>query len=159
MVQTSRKACGEYDGLTREALRLHAVLHRLEQEVSKPESPINRPGETSKKQLEFVAIDCEVVLKQLNKIVTAYAALSEDERSARKIWQRVRFGNGQMADLGDLRSKMILYTSEMMLYLNLVSMSTVGRIEQRMDRDGGVLRDIKVAVEKKTAHTALCGGN
>ena len=38
-------------------------------------------------------------------------------------------------------------------------MGTMGRIEQRMDRDGGVLRDIKVAVEKKTAHTVLCGGN
>lgn len=28
-----------------------------------------------------------------------------------------------------------------------------------MDRDGGVLRDIKIAVEKKTAHTVLSGGN
>ena len=156
-VQNSRKACGEYDVLTREALRLHAVLQRLEQEVAKPESPINRPGEPSKEQLERVGMECEVVLGQLNKIVTAYASLSEDQRSARKIWQRVRFGNGQMADLGDLRSKLTLYTSEMMLYLNLISMSTVGRIEQRMNRDGGVLRDIKVAVEKKTAHTALCG--
>lgn len=158
-VQNSRKACGEYDELTREALRLHAVLQRLEQEVAKPESPINRPGETSKEQLQRVAIDCEVVLKQLDKIVAAYASLSEEKRSARKIWQRVRFGNGQMADLGDLRSKVMLYTSEMLLYLNLISMSTVGRIEQRMDKEGGVLRDIKVAVEKKTAHTVLCGDN
>lgn len=158
-VQNSRKACGEYDELTREALRLHAVLQRLEQEVAKPESPINRPGETSKEQLQRVAIDCEVVLKQLDKIVAAYASLSEEKRSARKIWKKVRFGNGQMADLGDLRSKLMLYTSEMLLYLNLVSMSTVGRIEQRMDQDGGVLRDIKIAVEKKTAHTVLCGGN
>ncbi|CAD6588789.1 MAG: hypothetical protein ASARMPRED_003727 [Alectoria sarmentosa] len=157
--QNSRKACGEYDELTREALRLHAVLQRLEQEVAKPESPINRPGETSKEQLERIATDCELVLKQLDNIVTAYASLSDEKRSARKIWQRVRFGNGQMADLGDLRSKLVMYTSEMLLYLNLVSMSTVGRIEQRMDRNGGVLRDIKIAVEKKTAHTVLCGGN
>ena len=158
-VQNSRKACGEYDELTREALRLHAVLQRLEQEVAKSESPLNRPGETSKEQLQRIATDCEVVLRQLDKIVAAYASLSEEKRSARKIWQRVRFGNGQMADLGDLRSKMTLYTSEMLLYLNLVSMSTVGRIEQRMDRDGGVLREIKIAVEKKTAHTVLCGGS
>ncbi|CAD6574136.1 MAG: hypothetical protein ASARMPREDX12_006397 [Alectoria sarmentosa] len=157
--QNSQKACGEYDELTREALRLHAVLQRLEQEVAKPESPINRPGETSKEQLERIATDCELVLKQLDNIVTAYASLSDEKRSARKIWQRVRFGNGQMADLGDLRSKLVMYTSEMLLYLNLVSMSTVGRIEQRMDRNGGVLRDIKIAVEKKTAHTVLCGGN
>ena len=157
-VQNSRKACGEYDDLTRETLRLHAVLQRLAQEVDKQESPINRPGETSKEQLERIAIDCEGVLQKLDKIVAAYASLSEEKRSVRKIWQRVRFGNGQMADLADLRSKLISYTSEMLLYLNLVSMSTVGRIEQRMIRDEGVLRDIKIAVEKKIAHTAL-GGN
>ena len=158
-LQNSRKACGEYDELTRETLRLHAVLQRLEQEVAKPGSLINRPGESSKEQLERIATDCEVVLKQVDKIVSAYATLSDDKRSVRKIWQRVRFGNGQMADLGDLRSKLTLYTTEMVFYLNLVSMSTVGRIEHRMLRDGGVLRDIKIAVEKTTAHTVLCGGN
>ena len=154
-VQNSRKACGEYDDLTREALSSHAILQRLAQEVAKPESPINRPGETSKEQLERIAIDCGGVLQKLDKIVTAYASLSEEKRSVRKIWQRVRFGNGQMADLADLRFKLISYTSEMLLYLNLVSMSTVGRIEQRMNRDEAVLRDIKIAVEKKTAHTVL----
>ena len=154
-VQNSRKACGEYDDLTRETLRLHAVLQRLAQEVAKPESPINRPGESSKEQLERIAIDCEVVLTKLDKIVTAYASLGEEKRSARKIWQKVRFGNGQLVDLREVRSKLMSYTSEMLLYLNLVSMSTVGRIEQRMSRDEGVLRDIKIAVEKKTAHTTL----
>ena len=123
--------------------------------MAKEESPINRPGETSKEQLERIVNDCEFVLKQLDQIVTAYASLGEEKRSARKIWQRVRFGNGQRADLGDLRSKLMSYTSEILLYLNLVSMSTVGRMEQRMNRDEGVLRDIKVAVEKKTAHAVL----
>lgn len=111
--QNSWEACGKHDELTRVALRSHAILQRLEQEVAKPESPIYRAGETSKEQLERIASDCEVVLKKLDGIVTAYASLSDDKRSARKIWQRVRFGNGQMADLGDLRSQLVLYTSEM----------------------------------------------
>lgn len=125
--------------------------------MEKSDSPINRPGDTSKEQLELIASDCEHVLKQLDRMVAAYAALSEEKRSARKIWQKVRFSNGQMADLGDLRSKVILYTSEMLFYVNLVSMDIVGRIEQQMTRDGGVLRDIKIAVEKKTAHSVLSG--
>lgn len=155
-VQSARKACGEHDELTRETVRLHAVLQRLAREVAKGgESPINRPGGTAREQLERIAGDCEVVLKQFDRIVTAYASLGEEKGGARKIWQRVRFGNGQRAELGDLRSKLVAYTSEMLLYLNLVSMSTVGRIEQRMNRDEGILRDIKVAVEKKTAHAVL----
>ena len=154
-IQNARKACGEHDELTRETLRLHAILQRLEQEVAKSDSLINRPGDTSKKQLEHIASDCGNVLEQLDKIVAAYAALSEEKRSGRKIWQKVRFGNGQMADLSDLRSKITRYTSEMLFYMNLVTMGTVGRIEQQMTKDGGVLNDIKIAVEKNTAHSVL----
>ena len=159
IVQNSRKACGEYDELTRETLRLHAVLQRLKQEMNKSDSPINRPDDTSREQLVHIARDCGHVLEQLDRMVAAYSALTEEKRSARKIWQKVRFSNGQMADLGDLRSKVVLYTSEMLFYVNLVSMGTVGRIEQQMTRDRGVLRDIKVAVEKKTAHSVLSGVN
>ena len=156
--KNSRKACGEYDNLTRETLRSHAVLQRLAQEVAKQESPINRPGETSKEQLERIVIDCEVILTKLDRIVTAYASLGKEKRSVQKIWQEVRFGNGQLVNLREIRSKLKSYTSEIILYLNLVSTSTVGRTEQRMCRGGGVLRDIQIAVEKTTAHTTL-GGN
>ena len=158
-IQNARKACGEYDELTRETLRLHAILQRLEQEVAKPDSPVNRPGDTSKKQLEHIASDCGNILEQLDKIVAAYAALTEENRSARKMWQKVRFGNGQIAVLSALRSKIVLYTSEMLFYMNLVTMGTVGRIEQQLTKDGGILNDIKIAVEKNTAHSVLSGAN
>lgn len=158
-IQNARKACGEHDELTRETLRLHAILQRLEQEVAKSDSPVNRPGDTSKKQLEHIASDCGNVLEQLDKIVADYAALTEEKRSARKTWQQVRFGNGQGLNLSGLRSKITLYTSEMLFYMNLVTMGTVGRIEQQMTQDGGVLNDIKIAVEKKTAHSVLSGAN
>ena len=158
-IQNARKACGEYDQLTRETLRLHTILQRLEQEVAKSDSPVNRPGDTSKKQVEHIASDCGNILEQLDKIVADYAALTEEKRSARKIWQKVRFGNGQVVYLSDLRSKITLYTSEMLFYMNLVTMGSVGRIEQQMTKDGGVLNDIKIAVEKKTAHSVLSGTN
>ena len=157
--QNARKASGEYDGVTRETLRLHAVLQRLQQEVVKEDSPIHQPGDTSKEQLEHIASDCGHVLKQLDKMVATYPALTEEKRSSRKIWQTMRFSNEQMANLDGLRSKVVLYTSEMLFYLNLVSMRTVGRIEQQMVKDGGVLKDIKIAVEKKTAHSVLSGVN
>ena len=156
-VQNSRKACGEYRELTHETLRLHAVLQRLKQEIDKPDSPLNRPGDSCKEQLERIVIGCGRILKDLDKRVVAYAALAEEKGSSRKTWQKVLFGNGKTADLGDLRSKLTLYTAEMLFYVNLVSMDTVGRIEHQISRDRGVLRDIKIAVEKKTAHSALSG--
>ena len=152
-MQNASKACGEHDELTREARRLHAVLYRLGQEMMKPESPLNRSEDTSRTQLRRIAGDLRLVVIQVDTIVEKYASLSEDKRSGRKIWQKVRFGNGTMAELPDLRVKVVSYTSEIMFYINLVSMGTIGRIERRLGKFEGVLKDIKVAVERTTFNT------
>ena len=151
-IQKSRKACGEHDGLTREVSALHVVFKRLEQEIKKPDSPINLalPSDTCKEELQVITKDCGKILRVLDKILDKYNALSEQERSGRKLWQRIKFGNGEMANLNDLRSKMILYTSSITFYLNMVSMGTIGRIEQEMSRSGGVLREIQRAVNDIT---------
>ena len=149
-IQKSRKACGEHNELTGEVSALHTVLLRLEQEVKKAESPINTPGDTCREELQLIVSKCGNVLHVLDKILAKYNALSEKERSGRKLWQRVRFGNGEMADLGDLRNKVILYTSAISFYLNMVSMGTVGRIEQQMNHAGGVLKQIQLAVNDIT---------
>ena len=47
----------------------------------------------------------------------------------------------------------------MLLYLIFVSMNFLDRIEQRIERDSGVLRNIKINGKKKKAHKILCGGN
>ena len=147
-IKGSRKACGEYDALTREVSALHAITKRLEQEFQTPESPLNMETSASdcKQELRNIVTDCEKVLRMLNKILDKYNALSEKERSGRKLWQRVRFGSGEMADVGDLRSKIILYTSSFTFYLNMISMGTVGRIEQEMNNSSGMIREIQLAV-------------
>ena len=151
-VQNSRKACGEHDELTREVSALHVVLLRLQQEVEKPESPINKSGDTCREELQVIAKDCGKVLRLLDKILDKYNALSERERSGRKLWQKVKFGNGETGDIGKLRSKIVLYTSTMTFYLNMVSMGAVGRIEQKMNSAGGILKDLQLAVNSITAH-------
>ncbi len=152
VVQNSRKACGEHDELTREVSSLHVVLQRLGYEVTKPESPINRPGGTCREELEVVAGGCRWVLKILDQILEKYLALSETERSARKLWQKIKFGNGEMTDLADLRGKMTFYTSALSLLLNIVSLGTIGRVEQQMNHAGGDLKEIRIAVNDITAH-------
>lgn len=148
VVQNSRKACGEHDSLTREVSALDVVIRRLGQEAKKPESPINvsAPGDTCREELRVIMADCGKVLRVLDTILNKYNALSEKERSGRKLWQKIRFGNGEMADLNDLRSKVLLYTSSITFYLNMISMGTVGRIEQEMNRSGGILREIQIAI-------------
>ena len=151
-IQNSLKACGEHDELTREASSLHVVIRRLEKEVSKPESPINRPEDKCKEELQSIVDGCEKVLKVLNRVLEKYNTLSEKERSAKKLWRRVRFGNGEMADTRDLREKLIYYTSALSLFVNMVSMGSIGRVESQMEAAGGDIREIRIAVNGITAH-------
>ena len=130
VVQNSRKACGEHDELTRDASSLHVVLKRLEHEVAKPENPVNKPGDSYWEELELIASGCHRVLKVFDQILKKYNVLSEEERSGRKLWQKIKFGNGQMADLADYRSKVVYYTSALSLWLNMISIGTMGSVEK-----------------------------
>lgn len=152
VTQNSRKACGEHDELTREVSTLHVVLKRLQHEITKPESPINKPADTSREEIEFLAGGCHRVLRILDQILEKYNALSETERSGRQLWQKIKLGNGQMADLADLRSKVVFYTSAISLSLNMISIGTMGSVEKQMNDAGGDLKEIKQAVNGITAH-------
>ena len=157
IVQNSRKACGEHDELTREVLSLHIVLQRLEHEYSKADSPLNRSSDTYNEELQVIARGCERVLRVLDNILKKYNRLSGEDKSWRKLWQKVTFGNGQVADIQALRSKIVTYTSAMSLFLDMVALGSVGRIEQQMSDAGGDLQEIKVAVHNIAAHlTSKC---
>ncbi|KAI4226874.1 MAG: hypothetical protein L6R36_002861 [Xanthoria steineri] len=149
--QGARAACGQYDELTRQVSSLHTILKRLHLEVAKPESSITRQ-ESYGRELKSIAAGCDEVLTQVDKILVKYNALSEQERSARRLWKKIRFGSGVVADVAELRSRVTYYTSALSLFLNLISVGTVGAVEKKMDQAGGDLRDIKAAVNHITAH-------
>jgi len=152
VVQNFRKACGEHAEGTREASALHVVLGLLQQEVDKPESLVNRSGETCRDGLQTIVADCGKALSLLDKVLGKYNALSEEERSGRKLWLKIRFGSGEVADVRDLRNKILFYTSGISFYVNMASMGSIGRVEKRMDETGGHLKDIKFAVNAISAN-------
>lgn len=151
-VQNARKACGEHDELTREVLGLHVVIRRLEEETRRPTCPISNSHHTYEEELEVLVSGCKKNLNVLDQVLTKYNALSEQERSGRKLWQKIKFGNGRMGDLAELRAKLTYYTSAMSLFLNMVSMGAIGRVEEQLNHAGGYLKEIKIAVNQITAH-------
>ncbi|KAL8784313.1 MAG: hypothetical protein Q9195_009092 [Heterodermia aff. obscurata] len=157
-VEGARAACGEYDELTREVTGLHNVLNRLQKEARKPSSFLNRPGETYRQELEPLSSCCKHILTQLDTILVKYNALSERERSARKLWKQVRFGSGAVADVADLRSKIASCNASLSLFLNLVSLGTVGEVERKMNQAGGDLTNIKIAVNGIVARLSATAG-
>ncbi|KAL8640053.1 MAG: hypothetical protein Q9226_008788, partial [Calogaya cf. arnoldii] len=153
----ARAACGQYDELTRETASLHVVLNRLKEEAAKPGNPITK-DKSHGKELGIIADGCKDVLTQLNKVLVKYNALSEQERSVRRLWKKIKFGNGVVADVAVLRSKTTYYTSSLTLFLNMVSLGTIGNVEQKMDKAGGDLQDIKSAVNRISAHFMATAG-
>ena len=92
------------------------------------------------------------MLENLDNILVKYNALSEPERSVKKIGKMISFGNREMADLGDYRAKLVSFTTTMSLHLHLAAAGTVGRVERQMIDAGGVLKEIKTAVDGITTH-------
>src|SRR6266536_211337 len=135
-VQNARKACDAHDALVREVSSLHIVLKRLEVEVSKPESILNRTEDNRRKELATLARDCKRELRVLSQILDKYNALSDEKRSVTKLWLKVKFGNGEMQDLGKIRSELTTFTQAITLFLNLLCIGSQGKVERYMDEHG-----------------------
>ncbi|KAF4636410.1 hypothetical protein G7Y89_g1674 [Cudoniella acicularis] len=152
-VQNSRKACGEHGELTHEVKSLYLVLRRVEQEATKPNSLFNgmKDDDDTTKELKTAISGCHQILQILDQILEKYNALSDCARTGEKLWSKVRFGNGEMVDLDGLRAKMSTYMSGIVVFLNLLSMSSQGRVEQQMDRQGSELRQMRQSLNWITA--------
>ncbi len=88
-VQNTAKACGEHDERTKEISNLHVVVRRLEQEIEKRTSPVNRRPEVIRDELLSIISGSEDMLNLLDRIFDKYNALGMEDRSDRKLWQKV----------------------------------------------------------------------
>ena len=154
-LQNSRKACGEYAELTLEVHGLHAVLQRMQREAAKADSPINNPSDLYCHDFAASVEGCSKVLDKMSKVLIKYNSLSDEERTTRRLWQAVRFGNGELVYIADLRARLGFHASLLSLTLNLISVETSGRIEQKINHVGGSLRR---GVNRATAQVMATAG-
>jgi predicted AAA+ superfamily ATPase len=98
-LQSSRDAVGENDELTRELLGLYKSLSRLQNELANPTSLVNRANDERRQELEEHAANCEGILKVMNTVLEKYNALGREQRKRMRLWQRIKFGNGEVKDL------------------------------------------------------------
>ncbi|KAG8527150.1 uncharacterized protein KY384_008580 [Bacidia gigantensis] len=149
-VGNTRKACGEYAELTKSVSNLSVVLDRLEAELRQPNRALHS-NESYQEELKFLTAQCKVGLEELNKVVDKYNALRSEGKGSHKLWKQVKFGNGEVVNIETLKNKLVYYTSALTLYINMIVLGCVGRVEKQMDDAGGDLKDIKVAVNNISA--------
>ncbi|TVY73335.1 hypothetical protein LSUE1_G007385 [Lachnellula suecica] len=129
-----------------EVLSLHGVLEHLEFEMSNPDSLVNLAGQTRRKELQTHMSGCVTHLRTMDLILTKYNALGDEERSMKKLWQKIQFGNGEVMSLTELRLKISTYTTAITMSLNLLLLGSQGRVEKEIGRQGGDLEGIRESV-------------
>jgi hypothetical protein len=136
VIQNTRSALGAHNELTREVTSLHIVLQTLEQEVSKPESLLNRRENKDadrREQLAVLAGDCRRVTRSLSHIIKKYDAVPDAKGSARRLKQRVQFGNTEMKNLNEIRKRIGAIISRITFFINIITLGSQGRVEQLMN--------------------------
>jgi hypothetical protein len=141
-IDNARKACGEHDDLTKEVTSVYTVLANVESEISNPESVINKAGDNRARELQHHIEGCERYLGRLDSVLSKYNALSESERSIQKLWQKIQFGNKEVANIKEIRQKMMTYSTAISTTLQLMSLGSQGRVERKLNRQGGKLDGI-----------------
>lgn len=159
VVQGARQACGAHDELTREVTSLYIVLRQLERETAKPQSILNSDDDDRKLELTTLANHCHKSLKVLSNILDKYNGLSEEKRRVTKFWKRVQFGNGEMQDLSKLRLELSTHTNVITLFLNLLSVGSLGKVEEQMVSHGEELRAVRRSVNWVTASLQASAGH
>jgi hypothetical protein len=151
-VRNAREACGEHDALTREVNSLHSLLSQLQLEKASPESLLNQPDDDRNEELNRLVANCEEVLNEIDAILNKYSALNGGKHGkGKRTWQKVKFGNDEMQDLIKLRQKMGQNTQAILLFCNLLSMGSQGRVEKYMRSSGGEVRELCLAINSALA--------
>ena len=120
--------------------------------MEKPESALNISNNACRVELEAIASGCHEVLRVLSRVLEKYNALGDQERGTKKLWRRIRFDNGEVADPSVLKEKVTYYTSTLSLYLNLLSMGSMGRVKKQMEDVGCELKELEIVVKGITTH-------
>lgn len=124
-LRSARHACGEHAELTREISSLNNVLQYVRQEISNPDSPINRVDNHRREELWDHIAGCERVLNIVVAVSAKYSRLEESGRG-KKLWQNLQFGEAGMHDLVDIRLKISTHTSAITMSLHLLSLEMQG---------------------------------
>jgi hypothetical protein len=159
IVQNSRKACGEHDELTREVTSLHIVLQRLQREVEKPNSLINRTNDGRLDELQTIVRGCDRILKDIDQVLVKYNCMSEEKRRVTRLRLKVQFGNREMKDITKIRQELSTYTSAITLFLNLLTMGSQGKVEEHMEGHSEELRELRHSLNWITATLQANNGN
>jgi hypothetical protein len=127
--QSWKNACGEYSEITGQLDSLQRILQRVESEAKDPASLFTR-GDGDFENLMEIMGKCRYTVTQLNTIVADNKSLGSIIRSKRSNWDRLRLAH---TNYKELSGRLTNHTVTISAYLDVVSASSLGRVEAKVD--------------------------
>lgn len=137
-----KNAAGEYRKLSDEVKNLHIALDRLKEEAEKPRSLVRLDIERHSRTIRRIWFNCDDVLREVDGVIKKHESLGT---SKKKLRDRLQFS---AKDLGDIRSKIAAYTNVINVYIGIVGLSSLGRLEQQSHIDSERLFEIQEKIDK-----------
>ncbi|PMD24556.1 hypothetical protein NA56DRAFT_551271, partial [Hyaloscypha hepaticicola] len=155
IVQNTRKAVGEHNSLTHEVTNLHAILLRLEHSASSenPDPSLNPHNDISTQALRHALESLREALRDLDEILEKYNVLSETQRATTKLWSKIRFGNGPMLDLGQIRVRIVTYMAVINAHVTVGMSEDIRKMQRSLKKIAGKM----AAGEEGTVLTSYDG--
>jgi hypothetical protein len=127
--QNWKNACGEYSEITGQLDSLQMILQRVESEAKDPASLFAR-GDGDFENLMEIMGKCRYTVTQLNTIVIDNKSLGSIIRSKRSNWDRLRLAH---TNYKELSGRLTNHATTISAYLDVVSASSLGRVEAKVD--------------------------
>lgn len=145
-VQKCRNAGSQHEELTDQVTSVHLVLQRFEREMLTPNSTMHGIDDTHREEIGKILKRCQKPLKLMDKLLGRYNGLRDGRKGIKDLYQRVRFSNGEVGDLQELRTTLTHQTNALTLYLNIILVGASGRVERQLNESSKELREMKAAV-------------
>ena len=145
-VQKCRKAGSQHGELTDQVTSVHLVLQRLEREMLASNSTMQGIDDTYRGEIGKILRRCQKPLRLMDKLLERYNGLRDGKKNVKDLYQRVRFSNGEVGDLQELRNTLTHQTNALTLYLNIIMIGASGRVEKQLNESGKEMREMKTAV-------------
>ena len=137
IAQNTRKACGEHDELTREVISLHAILLRVQHSALPADPSLNPHNDIRTRALRHAIDGLRIILQDLDEILEKHNSLSENQRATTKLWTKIRFGNGPMLDLGQIRMKIAAHMAVINAHLNVGMSADIRKMQGLLEKIAG----------------------
>jgi hypothetical protein len=107
----------------REVSAAHMIVKDLEDQVSSPNSLLNRRGINRKRELEGHLGNITTTLKELEDLVTKYSSLG---LTRQRTWDRIRFAS---KNIRDIRGRLTFYISNITFFMDSLAGGALVQLE------------------------------